>query len=79
MIEYASIYLKKQNVEYARILNVSDIEHKVRLQITEQLSIQRRIQNTLKHLRQSVLQKKAIPECRYATKNFQGRKGVGDL
>ena len=79
MIEYASIHLKKQNAEYARILNVSDIEHKVRLQITEQLSIQRRIQNTLKHLRQSVLRKKTMPECRYATKNFQVRKGVGDL
>ena len=31
MIEYASIYLKKQSVEYARIiLNVSDAVHSIR-------------------------------------------------
>ena len=27
MIEYASIYLKKQSAEYARILNLSDAVH----------------------------------------------------
>ena len=30
MTEYASIYLKKQNAEYARILNVSNVEHNIR-------------------------------------------------
>ena len=30
MIEYPGIYLKKQNVEYARILNVSDTVHSIR-------------------------------------------------
>ena len=30
MIEYSGIYLKKQNVEYARILNVSDTVHSIR-------------------------------------------------
>ena len=51
MIEYARIYLKKQSAEYARILNVSDVVHSIRsLQITEQLSRQRNIQNSVKHL-----------------------------
>ena len=30
MIEYAGIYLKKQSVEYAKILNVSDAVHSIR-------------------------------------------------
>ena len=30
MIEYAGIYLKKQSVEYAGILNVSDPVHSIR-------------------------------------------------
>ena len=42
---------KKQSAEYAIIL------HKVTVQITEQLSRQRRIPNTVKHLRWSILQK----------------------
>ena len=46
VIEYAGIYLKKQSAEYARIFNVS-----------EKLSRQRRIKNTVKHLKLSVLQK----------------------
>ena len=51
MIEYARIYLKKQSAEYARILNVSDVVHSIRsLQITEQLSRPRNIQNSVKHL-----------------------------
>ena len=57
MIEYASIYLKKQSAEYAIIVNVSNEVHKVTVQITEQLSRQRCVQNTVKHLRWSVLQK----------------------
>ena len=31
MIEYASIYLKKQSAEYARILNLSNVVHSVGL------------------------------------------------
>ena len=50
---------EKQSAEYTRIQNVSDAVHviKVNLQITEQLSRQTRIQNTVKHLRWIVLQK----------------------
>ena len=50
MIEHADMHLKKQSGEYARILSVSD-------EVTEQLSRQRRIQNTVKYSRWSVLQK----------------------
>ena len=58
LIEYADIYLKKQSVENARNLNVSNADHnKITVQITEQLSRKKRIQNTVKHLRWSVLQK----------------------
>ena len=31
MIEYVGIYLKKQSPEYARILNVSDVVHSIRV------------------------------------------------
>ena len=52
LIEYADIYLKKQSVENARNLNVSNADHnKITVQITEQLSRKKRIQNTVKHLR----------------------------
>ena len=57
--------------------NVS--EHKVTVQITEQLSRQRRIQNNVKDLRWIVLQKKKIPECRCATRNFTGQGWGGGL
>ena len=58
LIEYADIYPKKQSVENARNLNVSNADHnKITVQITEQLSRKKRIQNTVKHLRWSVLQK----------------------
>ena len=59
MIEYADVYLKKLSAEYARsILNVSDAVHSIR-SLYNLLSIyqNRRIQNTVKHLRSSVLQK----------------------
>ena len=57
MIEYASIYLKKQSAEYARILNMSDAVHNKRSLNKLQSSYRdRRIQNTVEHLR-SVLQK----------------------
>ena len=59
MIEYGGIYLKKQHVEYARILlNVSDTVHSIRSLYSLLSSYRdRRIQNTVKHLRSSVLQK----------------------
>ena len=59
MSEYTGIYLKKRSAEYARILNVSVAVHTVTFtaQIAEQLSRQRRIQNTIIHLRWNVLQK----------------------
>ena len=55
MIEYTGIFLKKQSVEYARIiLNVSDVIHSIR-SLYNLLSSYRniRIQNTVKHLRWS--------------------------
>ena len=58
VIEHASIYLKKQSAGYARILNVSDAVHSIRSLYKLLTSYQdRRIQNTVKHLRWSVLQK----------------------
>ena len=59
MIEYADVYLKKLSAEYARsILNVSDAVHSIR-SLYNLLSIyqNKRILNTVKHLRSSVLQK----------------------
>ena len=49
---------KKQSVEYVRILNVSDVVHSIR-PLYKLLSSyrDRRIQNTVKHLRRSVSQK----------------------
>ena len=57
--KYAWIYLKKQSAEYARILNVSDAVHSIR-SLYKLLSSyrDRRFQNTVKHFRLSVLQKK---------------------
>ena len=56
MIWYASIYLKKQSAGYVRILNVADEIHSIR-SLCKLLSSyrDRRIQNTVKHLRWSVL------------------------
>ena len=58
MIWYAGIYLKKQSTEYARILSVSVALHSIR-SLYKLLSSyrNRHIQNTVKHLRWSVLQK----------------------
>ena len=55
MIEYAGIYL---NAEYARILDVSDAVNSIR-SLYKLLSSYRdkRIQNTVKHIRWNVLQK----------------------
>ena len=51
MIEHANIYLKKQSAEYARILNVSDAVHSIRLLYKLLSSYRdRQIQNTVKHL-----------------------------
>ena len=56
---------------------------KVTIQITEQLLRQRRVQNTVKLLRWSVLQKKKImPDCMHETGNFSGQgriRGIGAL
>ena len=59
MLEFACIHLIKRSSEYAKILNMSDAAHGIcsNALITEQLSRHRRIQNTVKHLRWSVLQK----------------------
>ena len=52
MIEYAGTYLKKQSTEYTRILNMSDAIHNKRSLYRSLNSYrERRIQNTVKHLR----------------------------
>ena len=57
-IEYAGIYLKNQSAEYARILNVSNAVHSIRSLYKLRSSYpDRGIQNTVKHLIWSVLQK----------------------
>ena len=58
MVEYAGIYLKNRSAEYARILNESDAVYSTRSLFKLRNSyLARRIQNTVKHLRWSVLQK----------------------
>ena len=52
VIEYADLYLKKQSVEYLRIiLNVSDAVHSIKSLNLLGSYRDRRIQNTVKHLR----------------------------
>ena len=74
MVEYACICMNKQNSEYVRILNVSDAVHKVTAQIIEQSSRQRRIHNTVKHLKWSILQEEITPECKLSIRNFSGQR-----
>ena len=59
MIEYAGMYLKKQSVEYTRIiLKVSDAVLSIRSLYNLLSSYQDRpIQNTVKHVKWSILQK----------------------
>ena len=52
MIDNADVYLKKQSAEYARIiLNVSDSGHSIKSLNLLSSYRDRRIQNTVKHLR----------------------------
>ena len=52
VIEYVDLYLKKQSVEYLRIiLNVSDAVHSIKSLNLLSSYRDRRIQNTVKHLR----------------------------
>ena len=73
MIEYTGTYLEK-TAEYAWILSVSDAVRNITVQITGQLSRQGGIQNTFKHLRRSVFQKRTMLECRCETRNFSGQE-----
>ena len=58
LLGYAGIYLNKQSSEYDRILNMSYPIHSIRSHYKLLSSYQdRRIQNTMKHLRWNVLQK----------------------
>ena len=58
IIKYASIYLQKQTTEYARFQYMSDAVQSIR-SLNKLLSSyqDRSIQNTVKHLRFSILQK----------------------
>ena len=59
MLEYAWIYLHKQSFEYARIFNDSDAVQSIRWLYKLLISyLDKRIQNTVKHLKWNVLQKK---------------------
>ena len=56
MLEYAWIYLHKQSSEYARIFNVSDAVQSIRWLYKLLISyLDKRIQNTVKHLKWNVL------------------------
>ena len=84
MIEYDGIYLKN------RVLNMPEfwmclMQYIAKGHCTNYcavIEIERRIQNTTKHLRWSALQNNKIiiiiiPECRGATQNFSGQGGGG--
>ena len=71
-------YTWNNSAEYAGILNVPDATHKVTVQITEQLSRQRRIQNTVEHLRWRVLRKESCLSAGGQPEIFQGKE-VGGL
>ena len=52
MIDYVNVYLKKQSAEHVRIiLNVSDAVHSIRSVNILSSHRDRRIHNTVKHLR----------------------------
>ena len=58
IIEYAHFYLKKQSAAYTRILNISDVVHSIRSLYKLVSSYRdRSIQDSVKHLRLSFLQK----------------------
>ena len=58
MLEYTCIYMNKQSNEYVRILNVSDVVPSSYGEVmSERLWRQKCIQNTVKNVRWSVLQK----------------------
>ena len=81
MLEYACIYLNKQGSEYRRILNVSDAVDSIRslCKLLRSYRERERIQNTVKHLRLSVLQKEESPSASAQPDIFQGRRGFGQL
>ena len=67
MVQYTCIYQNKQFSECAWY----STQNKVTVQITEQLSRPRHIQNTVKHLRWSDLQEEELLRIiRRATRNF---------
>ena len=74
MIAYGGIFLKKQSAEYAIILNVSNEVHCIR-SLYKLLSSyrDRHIQNTVKHLRWSVLQKQWYLNAGAQPGIFQGK------
>ena len=68
-------------LEYARILNVSNAEHNIRspCKLLNSYSKQRRIQNTVKHLRWSVLHKELYLSAGAQPEIFQVREGFVEL
>ena len=75
MLEYIYINLNKQSFEFARILNLSDAVYSITKSLYKLFGSykDRSIQNTVKHLRWSILQKKKMSECRHSTRNFSGQ------
>ena len=78
MLEYASISLNTQGLEYARILNVSEAVHSIRL-LFKMLSRQRNAIETetySKHCQTFKMKRFAnviMPECMHANINFSGQ------
>ena len=66
ILEYVCIYQNKQSSEYAKILNVSDAVHSIRL-LCKSLSIYRD-----KHIQNTVKNSRIVPECR-CTFSFGGQ------
>ena len=75
MLEYIYINLNKQSFEFARILNLSDAVYSITKSLYKLFGSykDRSIQNTVKHLRWSILQKKIMSEWRHSTRNFSGQ------
>ena len=76
MLEYACIYLNKQSSECDKVLIVSDPVHSIR-SLYKLLSSYWCIQDTVKHLRRSILQTFCvISGCRRHQKLFRAGEGL---
>ena len=83
LIEYAGIYLKMLSAEYVRFVNVPDAVHVIKdtipfTELSRQLSRQK-YSELCQTFKMECFTKSAMPECRFATRNFSGQDGGGGL